>query len=240
MCLALHLAAELDRHQTVEILLDLQIAVGLQDTAGNNALHLAAQRGHLETSRALLDRRLLDLKAANAKGQTVLHCLANSPEKGSAAAIFDHLVTLYNGGGGGESGTAAAYELNARDGEGNTALLLGKQKCSVIKKIWDDSNLFSFPPHPVPLLAYMNGNGKLCRSIVARGAALGVRNLHGVSLFNHQMPTRQLLTSLLDSLARMPDWGADGPECLECGAKFGMTNRRHHCRHCGREPLLLI
>lgn len=135
VCLALHLAAELDRHQTVEILLDLQIAVGLQDTAGNNALHLAAQRGHLETSRALLDRRLLDLKAANAKGQTVLHCLANSPEKGSAAAIFDHLVTLYNGGGGGESGTAAAYELNARDGEGNTALLLGKQKCSVIKDL---------------------------------------------------------------------------------------------------------
>ena len=80
----------------------------------------------------------------------------------------------------------------------------------------------------------MNGNGKLCRSIVSKGAALGIRNIHGISIFNHQMPTRQLLTSLLDSLSRMPDW-RDGPECLECGVKFGMTNRRHHCRHCGRE-----
>ena len=80
----------------------------------------------------------------------------------------------------------------------------------------------------------MNGNGKLCRLLVKEGAALGIRNNHGVSLFNHVMPTRQLLTSLLDSLVRMPEW-RDGPECLECGIKFNITNRRHHCRHCGRE-----
>lgn len=80
----------------------------------------------------------------------------------------------------------------------------------------------------------MNGNSKLCRALVREGAALGMRNLNGVSLFNHVMPTRQLLTSLLDSLTRMPKW-LDGSECLECGQKFSITNRRHHCRHCGRE-----
>ena len=80
----------------------------------------------------------------------------------------------------------------------------------------------------------MNGNGKLCRSIVSKGASLGLRNADGTSIFNHVMPTKQLLTSLLDSLPKMPDW-LDGPDCLECGQRFGMTQRRHHCRHCGRE-----
>lgn len=118
--LALHLAAELDKHQTVEILLDLNINVGLQDNAGNNALHLAAHKGHLETCKALLDRKVFDLKTANNRGQTVLHCLAISADKSSASAIFDHLVTLQLKEG------AAELDLNARDAEGNTALLLGE------------------------------------------------------------------------------------------------------------------
>lgn len=80
----------------------------------------------------------------------------------------------------------------------------------------------------------MNGNSKLCRSIVKEGASVGIRNNQGISIFNHVMPTKQLLTSLLDSLTQMPAW-RDGPECLECGQKFNITNRRHHCRHCGRE-----
>ncbi|KAF7496693.1 Rabankyrin-5 [Sarcoptes scabiei] len=88
--------------------------------------------------------------------------------------------------------------------------------------------------HTALLLAYMNGNSKLCRSLVREGSSLGLRNNFGISIFNHNMPTRQLLTSLLDSLTRMPEW-LDGSECLECGQKFNITNRRHHCRHCGRE-----
>lgn len=80
----------------------------------------------------------------------------------------------------------------------------------------------------------MKGNAKLCRAFVREGAQLGARNVHKASIFNHKMPTRQLLSSLLESLARPPEW-REGPECLECGASFGLTNRRHHCRHCGRE-----
>lgn len=192
---ALHLAAEHDNYLKIEILLDLNIRIDVRDSNGNTALHIACLRGHYESSRILLERKVYDLSIGNLRGQTALHCLANSTDKINAAAIFDHLVTIYSD-----------LDLNVRDSDRNTALLV----------------------------AYMNGNGRLCRSLVREGASLGMRNVNGISIFNHQMPTRQLLTSLLDSLTRSPEWN-DGPECLECGIKFGMTNRRHHCRHCGRE-----
>ncbi|RZF38114.1 hypothetical protein LSTR_LSTR006513, partial [Laodelphax striatellus] len=38
---------------------------------------------------------------------------------------------------------------------------------------------------------------------------------------------------LLDHLSNEPPW-AEGDICLECGTKFGITMRKHHCRHCGR------
>lgn len=97
------------------------------------------------------------------------------------------------------------YPIDKPDAEGNTALLL----------------------------AYMNGNANLCRAVVRAGACVGAFNKNGVSLFNHQVPTRQLLNRLLDLLNQEPPW-TEGDACLECGAKFGLTTRKHHCRHCGR------
>nr|XP_042713698.1 rabankyrin-5 isoform X3 [Chrysemys picta bellii] len=36
-----------------------------------------------------------------------------------------------------------------------------------------------------------------------------------------------------DMLSKEPPW-CDGSNCYECTAKFGVTTRKHHCRHCGR------
>ncbi|KAG2459630.1 ANFY1 protein, partial [Polypterus senegalus] len=36
-----------------------------------------------------------------------------------------------------------------------------------------------------------------------------------------------------DMLTKEPPW-CDGSNCYECSAKFGVTTRKHHCRHCGR------
>lgn len=83
------------------------------------------------------------------------------------------------------------------------------------------------------LLAYMNGNGPLCRAIVRAGACLGTVNRSGVSIFNYQVATKQLLFRLLDLLSQEPPW-SEGEVCLECNTKFGIATRKHHCRHCGR------
>ena len=84
-------------------------------------------------------------------------------------------------------------------------------------------------------------------------AVLGTRNNEGVSIFNcevnnnfphktiiindfffhkrtvlHlQVATKQLLFRLLDFLGQEPKWG-EGDCCEECGAKFGLTTRKHH------------
>ncbi|KAK3787016.1 hypothetical protein RRG08_037295 [Elysia crispata] len=85
----------------------------------------------------------------------------------------------------------------------------------------------------VLLLAYLNGNGSLCRALVRAGACLGQLNKDGLSIFNAPVATKQLLFKLLDMLSKEPPW-SDGEMCLECGIKFSIKTRKHHCRHCGR------
>ncbi|GFN77456.1 ankyrin repeat and fyve domain-containing protein 1 [Plakobranchus ocellatus] len=85
----------------------------------------------------------------------------------------------------------------------------------------------------VLLLAYLNGNGQLCRALVRAGACLGQLNKEGLSIFNAPVATKQLLFKLLDMLSKEPPW-SDGEMCLECGIKFSIKTRKHHCRHCGR------
>lgn len=46
---------------------------------------------------------------------------------------------------------------------------------------------------PVLLLAYMNGHGNLCRTLVKSGASVGAMNKHGITIFNYQVATKQLL-----------------------------------------------
>lgn len=110
----MHLAAEHDNYLKIEILLDLNIRIDVRDSNGNTALHIACLRGHYESSRILLERKVYDLSIGNLRGQTALHCLANSTDKINAAAIFDHLVTIYSD-----------LDLNVRDSDRNTALLVG-------------------------------------------------------------------------------------------------------------------
>ncbi|KAK2174571.1 hypothetical protein NP493_794g01007 [Ridgeia piscesae] len=83
------------------------------------------------------------------------------------------------------------------------------------------------------MLAYFNGNANLCRAVVRAGAMMGLHNKDGVSIFNAPVATKQLLFKLLDMLSREPPW-CEGDNCLECGVKFGIKTRKHHCRHCGR------
>lgn len=44
------------------------------------------------------------------------------------------------------------------------------------------------------LLAYMKGNGNLCRTLVKAGACVGAMNNEGITIFNCQMATSQLLS----------------------------------------------
>nr|CAH8850603.1 unnamed protein product [Trichobilharzia regenti] len=102
-------------------------------------------------------------------------------------------------------------QINAQDAAGNTPLLL----------------------------AYQAENIPLCIALLHAGASLGIMNSEGDSVFSlnkkkwKKSSPGRVLSQLLDSLIQEPRW-EDGSVCVECCAKFGITNRRHHCRHCGR------
>ncbi|THD20968.1 putative Ankyrin repeat and fyve domain containing [Fasciola hepatica] len=104
-----------------------------------------------------------------------------------------------------------APQINAKDASGNTPLLL----------------------------AYRANNIALCIALVHAGASMGTANTDGHSVFSLSRqrtgtaaPDR-ILSQILDSLVQEPRW-EDGLACIECNAKFGLTTRKHHCRHCGR------
>ncbi|CAD5209633.1 unnamed protein product [Bursaphelenchus xylophilus] len=83
------------------------------------------------------------------------------------------------------------------------------------------------------LLAFVNGNGDLCRLMLKYGVCLSARNKKGESVFHIQSPASNLLENLLVLLDREPKW-SEGDSCSDCESKFTLTMRKHHCRHCGR------
>ncbi|XP_055996829.1 rabankyrin-5-like isoform X5 [Ostrea edulis] len=222
---SLHLAAEKDQATICSILLGNKVDYDAVEENHRNALHVATQYSNINTVRVLLTESRINAEAVNAKGQTPLHNLGHYGKE-NAAAMFE----LFRE-------TMPDYPLDIPDSEGNS----GKQElCFDWSKHWciivtivchTDENkapLISFL-----LLAYMNGNGNLCRSLVRAGARLGTMNKQGLSIFNAPVATKQLLFKLLDMLSSEPPW-SEGEICLECGVKFGIKTRKHHCRHCGR------
>lgn len=88
----------------------------------------------------------------------------------------------------------------------------------------------------------MSGNFQLCKALVKEGVCLGTSNKQGVNIFNCQVASRNLLNKLLDYLPQEPIW-SESDTCLECGLKFSLTVRKHHCRCVCRVdhlPILLI
>ncbi|XP_025406363.1 rabankyrin-5 isoform X2 [Sipha flava] len=223
----LHLAAATGNEMLVRSIILAGARVNDQDTMKRTALHIASETGHAPIVNALLTNNA-NFDALDCEGQNALHIacreghlqvvqtLLGESQINAEALTLKCRNPLHELAKHSKESAAAIcevfleympkYPLEVQDAEGNTALLL----------------------------AYMKGNGNLCRTLVKAGACVGAMNNDGITIFNCQMATTQLLSRLLDSLTKEPPW-VDGCEvCQECGLKFGFTTRKHHCRHCGR------
>ncbi|CAH2222887.1 rabankyrin-5 isoform X1 [Pelobates cultripes] len=222
----LHLAVQAGSEIIVRNLLLAGAKVNELTKHRQTALHLAAQQDMPTICSVLLENGV-DFGAADENGNNALHlavmhgrlnnirCLLTECNVDAEALNLRGQSPMHILGQYGKENAAAIFELflecmpeyplDKPDTEGNTVLLL----------------------------AYMKGNANLCRAIVKAGARLGVNNNQGVNIFNYQVATKQLLFRLLDMLSQEPPW-CDGSNCYECTAKFGVTTRKHHCRHCGR------
>ncbi|XP_025091346.1 rabankyrin-5-like isoform X2 [Pomacea canaliculata] len=222
----LHLAVMAGSEIIVRNLLLAGASVNEKTKTGETALHLAAARDHTLIVSILVENGA-DVDAVDENHNNALHVAVQHGNLSTVKALLTeshinaeavnlkgqnplHLLGQY-----GKDNAAAMFELfreaipdypiDRPDAEGNTALLL----------------------------AYVNGNGSLCRVMVRAGACLGTVNKQGVGIFNAPVATKQLLFKLLDMLSKEPPW-SEGEWCLECSTKFTIKTRKHHCRHCGR------
>ncbi|EYC10625.1 hypothetical protein Y032_0054g2466 [Ancylostoma ceylanicum] len=203
---ALHVAVRANRPVHTEILLENGADPNLIDERRENALLAAVRCGSVDCVKVLVANANVDSLAVNKNAQSALHlCATLTGEKvppRSSPAEICDLLLRREAGRLSDKEFGAFVDL--RDADGNTALLL----------------------------AYMAGNGDVCRCLLRGGATMGARNADGATMFTYETPTRLLLFRLLDSLEREPRW-SDGDMC-DCGVRFSITVRKHHCRHCGR------
>uniref|UniRef100_A0A915C437 Ankyrin repeat and FYVE domain-containing protein 1 n=1 Tax=Parascaris univalens TaxID=6257 RepID=A0A915C437_PARUN len=258
----LHTAVKNRDIESVLFLLALQTDVNVrtQDGSRVTALHICAQTGDEMIMRNLLLAGA-DVNATSAKGFTPLHVAAYNNHEALCMILlengaFPNLVdydgntplhaAVLQGSASSVNVLLGNPEVNARavNKRQQTPLLLAATVGATPNSL-DILQMFinADPEYPVDaadcngntlfLLAYMNGNAELCKSALRCGVCLAVTNNYGISVFSYETPTKQLLFSLLDSLESEPKW-SDGDVCSECGAKFTLTMRKHHCRHCGR------
>uniref|UniRef100_A0A158R5E8 ANK_REP_REGION domain-containing protein n=1 Tax=Syphacia muris TaxID=451379 RepID=A0A158R5E8_9BILA len=224
---ALHMCAESGNGIVMRNLILAGADVNAVSARGFTPLHIAAYHNHPELCSILLENRA-SAKILDGNGNNALHA---ATLKGSVDAVkillnnSDVDLRAYN------KRRQTPLILIARDLSSQTSLEVLKAFLSV-----DPSYPVDAPDdngNTLFLLAYMKGNVGLCKSLLHHDICFAVTNSFGVSVFNFETPTKQLLFTLLDSLEKEPKW-ADGDLCSECNARFSLTIRKHHCRHCGR------
>ncbi|XP_059511180.1 rabankyrin-5 [Stegostoma tigrinum] len=222
----LHLAVQAGSEIIVRNLLLAGAKVNELTKHRQNALHLAAQQD-LPTICSVLLENGVEFSAVDENGNNALHLAVMHGRLNVVRVLLTEC-------------SVDAEVFNLR-GQSPMHVLghYGKENAATIFELF----LECMPDYPldkpdsdgntVLLLAYMKGNANLCRAIVRAGARLGVNNNQGTNIFNYQVATKQLLFRLLDMLSKEPPW-CEGSNCFECISKFGVTMRKHHCRHCGR------
>ncbi|XP_012273711.1 rabankyrin-5 [Orussus abietinus] len=222
----LHLAAASGNEMLVRSLILAGARIDDVDAYRNTALHAAAKAGHAAVVSALLQNNI-NFDAVNADGDNALH-VAVREGHGSVARTLLTECTL-NAEAVNLKGRNPLHEL-ARTGKEHGAAICELFFECMAKYPLNNADLDGNTPL---LIAYMKGNGNLCRTLVKYGACLGSMNKDGITIFNYQVATKQLLYRLLDSLTEEAPW-VEKDLCLECGTKFTLRMRKHHCRHCGR------
>ncbi|CAH1132015.1 unnamed protein product [Ceutorhynchus assimilis] len=222
----IHLAARHANETLVRSLILAGARVDDKDSQKHTALHIASEAGNAPAVSALLQNNA-DYKAVDMAGDNALHIAVREGHLNVVRVLLT------------ESSIDAEYMNIKGRNPLHELCRCAKDNAAAICELF----LESMPKYPINtpdiygnsplLLAYMKGNGNLCRVLVKANACLATENADRITIFNYQVPSKQLLTRLLDQLAQSAPW-AQTDNCQECGKGFSMTSRTHHCRHCGR------
>lgn len=217
----LMLASQSENEMLIRNLILAGARLNDKDSTQKTALHIASERGKLSAVQALLQNGC-DYDAVDAEGNNALHIAMRE----CMLPIIKELLieSRINAEVVNVKGRNPLHEL-CRCGRDTVAASI----CQLF--------LECMPNYPLNqpdllgntplLLAYMRGEAQLCRELVQKGACLGAENKEGVSIFNYQLATNQLLYRLLDELSVESPWSSSD-FCQECATKFSLTMRKHH------------
>ncbi|XP_055604737.1 rabankyrin-5 [Uranotaenia lowii] len=223
----LHLAAASEKEMLIRNLILAGARLNDRDATQKTALHVASERGNVAAVSALLQNGG-DFDAVDGDGNNALHIAVR---EGHIAVVRELLTeSELNAEIVNLKGRNPLHEL-CRYGKDNTAAGILELFLECMPKY--PINAPDLQGNTPLLLAYMRGQAQLCRILVKSGACLGAENKEGLTIFNFKLATNQLLHRLLDELPQESPW-ATSELCQECGTKFTITMRKHHCRHCGR------
>lgn len=217
----LHLAAASENEMLIRNLILAGARLNDRDATQKTALHIAAEKCRLSAVSALIQNGV-DFDALDAENNNSLHIAV----KEGHVSIVRELLT--------ESGiNAEAMNVKGRNPLHELSRCGRDQGAASICELFFES----MPNYPVNvadaqgntplLLAYMRAQAPLCKVLVRNGACLGAENKDGITIFNFQLATNQLLHKLLDQLHQESPW-ATSEACQECQSKFSITMRKHH------------
>ncbi|XP_037956242.1 rabankyrin-5 [Teleopsis dalmanni] len=223
----LHLAAASSKEIITRNLILAGALVNVRDATQKTPLHIAAKQGNLTALSALM-QNAADVDAVDNDGNNALHIAVRYGH----LAIVRELLTESNINAEATNlkGRNPLHEL-CRIGEYNTAGNIFDLFVECMPKY--PLNTPDMDGNTALLLSYMRGQVSLCEKLVQQGVCLGTENHEGANIFNYKLATDQLLYKLLDQLPQESPW-SESDLCQECGSKFTLTMRKHHCRHCGR------
>ncbi|CAH0549325.1 unnamed protein product [Brassicogethes aeneus] len=222
----IHLAAQFGNETLVRSLILAGARVNDRDAQKRTALHIASESGNSAAVSALLQNSA-DCDAIDVESNNALHIAVREGHLSVVRALL----------------TESTIDAEAVNMKGRNPLhelcKYGKENAATICELFFEC----MPNYPINrpdimgnsalLLAYMKGNSSLCKVLVKANACLAVENQERVTIFNYQVPTKQLLNKLLDQLSKPAEW-FNTDACQECGKNFSITVRTHHCRLCGR------
>lgn len=217
----LHLAASAEDEMLVRNLILAGSRINEKDGTGKTAIHIAVEQNRPGSVSALIQNGA-DFDITDSDGNNSLHLAVREGHLGVVRVLL--MESQINAEAQNIHARNPLHEL-CRTGKENVAVAI----CELFLECMPQYPI-NHPDHngntPL-LLAYTRGQAGLCKVLVKNGACLGAENKEGVSIFNFQLATNQLLHKLLDQLAKESPWTTT-ESCQQCGEKFSLIMRKHH------------
>ncbi len=234
---SLHFAAQTPSPDTVPMISAL---IGNADGAVGATSNLGGLTGQVPTG-----TKRVDVNETNAQNVTALHvaCATCGTHEQSVPAVLTLLSRGADPNRMDKRGLSPLHLLADAKLPGSSSGANGRTLAQGFAKAGADANLQTGAGNRMTALhiAVESGNDGLANALVRScGAHVSIPDAAGrcalALMMGHAREVNNRRYALLANITTKQYWVPDDAlkNCMECGAEFSFSRRRHHCRHCGR------